>query len=174
MWQWILSIYTLPNKKQWNLTSTPCTFLFVPRICLILLVFGLPASFIFSILDRMRLLLPDWDVANRIHINFPTHPLASQQMFWALGVGNMQVSRASERKHRCFLLLYRGRMAFSVVMDMVFLFWGPQNLLNNYCAGWGVAEWASWLFHFSSPILLCFSSLDRRFGHQTVGSVRYC
>lgn len=68
MWQWILSIYTLPNKKQWNLTSTHAHILFVPRICLILLVFGLPKlHFIFSILDRMQLLLPDWDVANRIH-----------------------------------------------------------------------------------------------------------
>ena len=35
MWQWIISVYTLPNRKQWNLTSTHAHILFVPHICLI-------------------------------------------------------------------------------------------------------------------------------------------
>lgn len=114
MWQWI--IHTLPNKKQWNLNSTHA-ILFIMHICLILFVFGLPkVHFIFSILNGMKLLIHVgmWQIKL---INFPIHPFSQPANFyWALGVGNMQGSWASKMKVRCFLLLYRGKMPFSVFM----------------------------------------------------------
>lgn len=52
-------------------------------------------------------------------VNFPIHPFSQPaNVCWALGVGNMQGSRASKMKLSYFQLLSRGRMPFCVLMDI--------------------------------------------------------
>lgn len=115
---------------------TFCLYYIFVLSCLCLVCLSSILFFPFQIELNYSCQVGMWQIELINFFHLSTH-LFSQptNVYWTLGVGNVQGSRASKMKLRCFSITVQRENTFLCTHKQDVLFWGPQNLIYNYSLG---------------------------------------